>query len=400
MNRVRASARSGWPAALLLVLAVLAGAAFAQTLAQDPGARKAQEVEAERRLEQVRRQIAELATARKALDAQRGSAAAELREADQRVDEENRALAQIDGLITSQEAELLQLQTERRLLEGRLGSQREALAGLLRSAYMLGRHEQLKLLLAQDRIESLARVLAYHRYIQRGRVERIDSLLDALKELAAVVERVRAQREALVISRAQQQERVASLEAQRGERQRLVAELDTRFRDTESRLAALGRNEQDLVELLERLQDIFADIPEQLDATEPFARRRGRLTRPLQGKVLSGFGGTLPDGRPSHGWLLATQTNAPVHAVAHGRVAFADWLKGYGLIIILDHGDGYMSLYAYNDSLRREVGDWVAAGDVLAGAGSSGGQARPALYFELRRQGRPVDPRDWFAPAR
>ena len=105
----------------------------------------------------------------------------------------------------------------------------------------------------------------------------------------------------------------------------------------------------------------------------------------------------MPDGRPSPGWLLAGQSGDHVKALAPGRVAFADWLKGYGLIVILDHGDGWMSLYAQNDSLLKEAGDWVAAGEALAGVGTSGGQAQPALYLELRQNGKPVDPKGWFA---
>lgn len=380
--------------ALALAVALPAFAADAAPAQDD---RAAREAEAERQLARVRKEIAELGAARQALEGERGDAARTLREADQAVDRESRALRGIDARIGEQELELAKLETARQGLETRLGAQREALAALLRSAYALGRHEQLKLLLAQDRIESLARVLAYHRYFQRDRVSRIDSLMAELADLAAVVRQVNAQREALDASRVAQQAQLAGLEAQREERRALLAALEARFKDTDSRLKALGRDEQALVGLLERLHDIFADIPDRIDATQPFAQRRSRLTAPLKGKTLVGFGGTLPDGRTSHGWLIAAESGAPIRAVAHGRVAFADWLKGYGLIVILDHGEGWMSLYAQNDSLQREVGEWVDAGDVLASAGSSGGQTRAALYFELRRGGRPVDPRGWFS---
>lgn len=379
-------------AALALLAALLClGAALAA-----PEDRAAREAEAERRLSQVRREIAELTAARQALEGERGDAARILREADQTVDRESRALREIDTRIAEQQAELARLEDQRRALELRLGSQRQALAALLRSAYALGRHEQLKLLLAQDRIESLARVLAYHRYFQRDRISRIDALMTELAELAEVVRQVNAQRAALDQSRAAQAEQLAGLETQREERRAVLAALEARYKDASSRLQALGRDEQALVELLERLRDIFADIPDRLEAAQPFAQRRGRLTPPLAGKTLVAFGGTLPDGRGSHGWLIQADSGAAVRAVAHGRVAFADWLKGYGLILILDHGEGWMSLYAQNDSLQREVGDWVDAGDVLASAGSSGGQSGTALYFELRRGGRPVDPRGWF----
>ncbi len=397
-ERAGISPRHGARWLLVALLLVFAGGALQGVAAQTPVERAARESETQRKLDAVRKQIGELAAARNALDAERGDATRALREADQEVDRQSRALQQIDTQIQAQEAELARLESERLLLQTRLGKQREALASLLRSAYALGRHEQLKLLLAQDRIETLARVLAYHRYFQRDRVSRIDALLGELKELAQLVQQVRIQREALETSRALQQEQIAALESQRGQRRALVAELDTRFRDTDSRLKALGRDEAALAKLLEQLRDIFADIPAGLDAAQAFAQRRGRLAAPVPGRTLVGFGAKFPDGRTSQGWLLAADAGAPVRAVAHGRVAFSDWLKGYGLIVILEHGEGYMSLYAQNDSLRREVGEWVDAGDILASVGSSGGQSRPALYFELRHGGQPIDPRGWFAP--
>lgn len=390
--------RHGIRALLVALLLVLASGTLQDVKAQTPAERAARESEAERKLDAVRVQIGELVAARNALDAERGDAARALREADQEIDRQSRTLEQIDTEIEAQEAELARLEGERLALETGLGEQREALATLLRSAYALGRHEQLKVLLSQDRIETLARVLAYHRYFQRDRLHRIEGLLAELKELAQIVQQVRLQREALEASRALQQEQIAELESQRGQRRVLVAELDARFRDTDSRLKALGRDEAALTKLLEQLRDIFADIPAKLEAAQPFTQRRGRLAAAVPGKILVGFGAKLPDGRTSHGWLLAADAGVPVRAVAHGRVAFSDWLKGYGLIVILEHGEGYMSLYAQNDSLRREVGEWVDAGDVLASVGSSGGQSGPALYFELRRGGQPIDPRGWFAP--
>ena len=383
----------GWPAILLLALAA---PGFRAHPAVTPADGPDREAETQRQLDRVRRQITQLSAALQALEVERGDAGRALREADRSVDQESRVLAEIDALIEAQEARLQELEIEQENLEAGLGAQRQALATLLRSAYALGQHEQLKFLLAQDRIEALARVLAYHRYFQRGRVDQVGALMAELEELARIQQQVREQRLVLEASRTRQQERIVALEAQRAERRTLLADLEARFKDTDSRLKALGRDEQALVDLLERLQDIFADIPDQTDATRPFAQRRGHLSPPVGGKPLVGYGAQLPDGRPSQGWLLAAGAGTPVRAVAYGRVAFSDWLKGYGLIVILDHGDGYMSLYAQNDSLRREVGEWVDAGDVLADVGSSGGQASPALYFELRRDGRAIDPRGWF----
>ncbi len=373
--------------ALLLVLAGTAAAA-------GPSAREA---ETQRKLAEIRQEIAALSALRQQLDGERDSASRAVREADQLVDQESRALRLIDDEVAGQLATLAQLQARRDSLEAGLATQRESLAALLRSAYALGQHQQLKLLLAQDRLDAMARVQGYQRYFQQHRITRIETLLEELDELAQVVRQLDQHRQQLDASRAQQQQRIADLESQREERRALVAGLEQRLSDTGERLRELGRDEAALAQLLERLQDIFADIPDELDAVQPFAQRRGKLDPPLPGRTLTAFGGKLPDGRTSQGWLIAAEAGAPVRAVAHGRVAFSDWLKGYGLIVIVDHGDGYMSLYAQNDSLHRDVGDWIKAGDTLASAGSSGGRQQAALYFELRRNGRPVDPRGWFA---
>lgn len=358
--------------------------------------RAAQQAEAERRLQQLRQDIATLTNARDTLLGERDSAARALREADQTVAQESRALQQIDADVAAQEAELAQLQQRRDTLQQHLARQRQALARLLRSAYALGRHEQLKLLLAQDRIESLARVMAYHRYLQKNRVTQIQTLSTQMQALTRLQQAIIEQQARLQASRMQQQARLAELDDQRQTRRQLLTELERRFSDTGARLAALGRDEQAVSALLERLRDIFADIPKQPDAIRPFAQHKGRLPRPIAGKTLAGFGASLPDGRSSRGWLIQARSGAEIKAIAHGRVAFSDWLKGYGLIIILDHGEGWMSLYAHADSLQREAGDWVAPGEVLAHAGASGGLDEPALYFELRRHGRPLDPHGWF----
>ena len=176
-----------------------------------------------------------------------------------------------------------------------------------------------------------------------------------------------------------------------------LASLERTFTDQGARLAALGKDEKDLVALLERLRDAIADIPKVLAGAEPLSTRRGRVPWPVEGRVLQGFGTTAPDGRAVEGLLIGARAGADVQAIAHGRIAYADWLKGYGLLAIVDHGDGFMSLYAHNEALLKDVGDWVDAGDALATVGASGGRSEPGVYFELRRDGQPVDPAAWLA---
>ncbi|HEX4854779.1 murein hydrolase activator EnvC family protein [Arenimonas sp.] len=382
--------------AALLAAALLSAAPAA--FGQGAPERARQEAEAQQRLETLRKQIRQITTEQREVDAERGEATRELRAADATVSEAVRALRRTEAGIATQELELQQLEARQAELEVGLADQREALAALVRSAYALGRHEQLKLLLAQDRMSDLARVLAYHRYFQADRQQRITGLMAELRELAAVAQQITDQRQILEAARAQQQTELAALEAQRGERAGVLAALEARFKDRAARLATLGRDEKSVLRLLEQLQDAVADIPRQVDDNRPFATRRGQLGRPLAGSVLAAFGGRLPDGRPSDGLLIAGTAGAEVRAAAPGRVAYSDWLKGYGLLVILDHGDGWMSLYAFNDALLKDVGDWVRGGEPLATVGSSGGQGRPGLYFELRRNGQPQDPKPWLRP--
>jgi septal ring factor EnvC (AmiA/AmiB activator) len=381
---------------VLLAFALLLAAPLA--LAQGAPERARKEAAAEQQLEAVRAQIKAIAAEQRALEGERGEATRGLREADATVSQAVRNLRRTEASIATQEQELQLLQEKQRVLEAGLGAQREALAALVRSAYALGRHEQLKLLLAQDRMSDLARVLAYHRYFQADREQRINGLTAELRELAAVAQQVTDQQQILEAARQQQQTELTALEAQRSERATVLAALESQFKDSAARLAALGRDEKSVVRLLEQLRDAVADIPRQVEDNRPFASRRGQLGRPLAGAALAGYGGRLPDGRTSDGLLIAGTAGAEVRAAAPGRVAFSDWLTGYGLLLILDHGDGWMSLYAFNDALLKDVGDWVRAGEPLATVGSSGGQGRPALYFELRRNGQPQDPKPWLKP--
>ena len=384
---------------LALALALLATvAAPAQELDQTRAAqeRAVQEREAKQKLDAVRAEIKALTEQQRATTGERGEAARALREKELGLAAVAKDVHALDGKIAAQQDKLDQLDTQRAGLESALKSQREALAELLRSAYALGNHEELKLLLQQDDVAAISRVLAYHRYFQRAQVDHIDRLRGDLRELAEVQDSIEATTAELDQSRVARTAEGEKLEAERAGHVKLVAEIDAKLKDQGARIAALGKDEAALTDLLEKLRDVFADIPKQLEGAEPFAAARGRLAWPLQGKVVTAFGTADDSGRRSSGMLIAAKSGTAVHAVSHGRVAFADWLRGYGLMIIVDHGDGYMSLYGGNETLLKDVGDWVDAGTAIASSGASGGQKTPGLYFELRAKGQAVDPRGWL----
>lgn len=395
--------RKAW--AIVLLLAGAVSVAPAQT--PTPAQRAQRQAATQKQLAALRGQIQSLSEEQRKLEGEKNAAARELREIDGRVSQSQRRLRETEARIAAQETELARLQGRQQELERGLATQRAELAQLLRSAYAMGRHEQLKLLLEQGRMSDLARALAYHRYFQQQRKEDIGRLTQELKTLADVSEQVRATTLELQAARAQQKGELDALAGQRRERGKLVSSLDAQYRDRESRIKALGRDEKATVALLERLRRLMEQsakapvrtptTPGTRPATPNDARVPiGPLNLPLSGNVLAGFGGTMPDGHRSQGLLIAGNAGAEVRAVSAGRVAYADWLKGYGLLLILDHGNGWMTLYAFNDTLLKNVGDSVRAGEAISTVGSSGGQGRPALYFELRRNGQPQDPRSWL----
>jgi septal ring factor EnvC (AmiA/AmiB activator) len=356
----------------------------------------AQEAQAKQKLEQVRADIHKLVEEQRDTAAKRSDATSALRDADLKVSALAKSLRGIDQQLVVQQSKLDGLIERRSALDAKLKDQREALAALLRSAYAMGREEELKLLLAQDHIDDIGRMLAYYRYFEHARVHEIDGLLADLQALAQVQVDIENETAALKASRDERAAQAQQLDADREQRHQLVGELEAALKDQTARLAALGKNEKELVDLLAKLRDIFADIPKHLAGAEPFADLRGRLNWPLRGKVVERFGATVDGERSSQGMLIAAKDGSEVRAVSHGRVVYADWLRGYGLLLIVDHGEGYLSLYGYNETLLKEAGDWVDAGEVVATSGDSGGRKTAGLYFELRHDGKPLDPASWM----
>ena len=382
----------------LLLCGLLAVSAHAQESGDQHGV---QEAQTKQKLEQIRVEIHKLAEEQRSTAAKRNDATNALRDADLKIAALAKTLRNIDQQLSGQQAKLDGLLVQQSALDVKLKDQRDALAALLRSAYAMGRDEELKLLLAQDHIDDISRMLAYYRYFERARVHEIDGLLEDLQALAQLQADIERETVALKASRDERAIQAQRLDGEREQRHLLLGELDAALKDQTARLAALGKDEKALVDLLAKLRDIFADIPQHLVGAEPFADLRGRLNWPLRGKVVVRFGATAVDGeRSSQGVLIAAKDGSEVRAVSHGRVVYADWLRGYGLLLIIDHGEGYLSLYGYNETLLKEAGDWVDAGEVVATSGDSGGRKTAGLYFELRRDGKPIDPAAWMHPAK
>jgi septal ring factor EnvC (AmiA/AmiB activator) len=359
----------------------------------------AQEAQAKQKLEQVRADIRKITDAERQTSAQRGDAASALREQELKVAATAKEVRSLDQQITAQQAKMTKLQGDRDALDVKLKDQRDALAALVRSAYAMGRGEELKLLLAQDRIDDISRMLRYYHYFEKARVGKIDGLLKDLDALAQVQNAIEKETAELQSTRDQRTAQSKQLVDEREHRAKVIKELDAALKDQHSRLAALGKDEKAMLDLIAKLRDIFADIPKQLAGAEPFAQLRGRLSWPIRGSIVSDFGARENSEQTSAGLLIAAKEGSDVHAISHGRVVYADWLRGYGLLLIVDHGDGYLSLYGYNEALLKDVGDWVDAGEAIATSGDSGGRKTSGLYFELRYQGKAVDPKGWLKPS-
>ena len=418
MRRLRATAFTHVAACVAMAVALLLALPVA---AQDSR-------ETERKLEKIKSELKSVAAERRRLEGQRGDASRQLRAADERVGQSSRSLRETETRLLSGQATLTGLQQRRTAMQASLAARREQLARLLRVAYAQAGNAPLKALLAQDRVADASRLLVYHRYLQADRARRISALTQELRALDTLEREITARQAQLDSAREQQRTQLGQLETDRKARAALMARIDARYQDRSSREQALGRDVQGLEKLLRQLRVAAAREARRKAAAiaraakaarsaanaskpgtvpRPSARtplkvasapalQVGGLGWPASGALLAGFGATMPDGRSSDGLLIGAGAGSPVKAVADGAVVYAQWMTGYGLLLIVDHGNGYMSLYAHNDALLKDVGATVRRGESLGTVGSSGGQGRPALYFELRRNGAPVNPSTWL----
>jgi len=384
--------RIGW---LGLCIALLLSGCYARAAWAQPA--PGVDPEKARELEILRSQInllkATLEGQRKAEDATRDR----LRQIDLGVAERAIALIELLARIQTAQAEFDALEAQRQSLDARLEGEREQLGKLLRSAYAVGQLAQLKLALSQERVGKIGRVLAYHSYLNRGRIEAISGLRQSLAELAEVRLKVQEKRSELETLAKQEDQRSQDLVRERSQRENFLAEVGADVEHGQQRLASLEVDRQRLQLLLNQIGDVLANLPSKINQT--FANLRGSLPWPAKGKVSMAFGARDQEGRASTGISIQAEPGTAVRSVSYGRVAFADWLRGFGMLAIIDHGDGWMSLYGHCEALLKSEGEWVEAGDVIATIGASGGASEAGLHFEVRRKGLPIDPQRWLTRA-
>jgi septal ring factor EnvC (AmiA/AmiB activator) len=241
-------------------------------------------------------------------------------------------------------------------------------------------------------------MLVYFSYVSRARQAKIDTMQATLDHFAAVKDEIHLKTEALAALQVEQRRQVAELDAQREDRARNLVQLSEQLERQGGELKRLQRDEKQLQALLRSLQELLSDVPAEVGQQKPFKDLKGQLRWPARGQLAKRFGSRRgSSGLTWQGVLIEAADGTQVHAVSKGRVAFADWLRGFGLLLIIDHGDGYMSLYGHNEALYKEVGEWVDSGEVVATSGRSAGQTEAGLYFEIRHNGQPVNPLTWCA---
>ena len=304
----------------------------------------------------------------------------------------NAALEQINSDIDAGQERLSRLNAELDQLGADLRREKELLSEQVRAMHRTGRNDYLKLLLNQEDPARFGRTLAYHDYYSRARTDRIAAIGRAQERIGALRETIEAETQGLVSLRAGQQARLAQLAEHREGRQQLLARSRSFIDDQDRQLQALLQTERELGILIDRLnrrEGVF-------DGEAPFADLKGKLRWPVHGKIISRYGELKKGGKlKARGITFASAAGTEVHAVSSGTVVYADWFRNLGLLLILDHGDGYMSLYGYNEVLLKQTGDRVGRDSPIARAGDTGGQPRPGLYFEIRRGGNPLNPSLW-----
>ena len=341
----------------------------------------------------------EIGLLQKSLERSRAEHASEytrLRAVDLQIQAANLEFRTLEKQRRSHLGELAGLERQRNDYLIKLKQRHDQLAEQIRASYRLDSQSRLKLILNQDSPAQLGRMLAYYDYINRAQLVKISGLREALTTLETMQQSIDQELSRLAMVQTKQRAVMDQLDHQRKQRRTLLVALDQRIDEEESRLGELERNQQDLETLLERLTDVLADIPADLGKHLSVARQKGRIPMPVKGPVRHAFGQSRGGGLHWQGWLIAAVAGSEVSAVAYGRVAFADWLRGYDLLIIIDHGEGFMSLYGHNESLLYEAGDWVEPGEIISVVGVRTGNDQ-GLYFELRKNGKSVDPAAWLA---
>lgn len=365
-------------------LILLLGATLAPALA---GADKQED------LDRLRQRIHVLQQQMEKSSASKSEAADALRQSERAISDNNRKLRVLSQQQQKTSADLARLQIKSSRLTQKMQGLRTRLSALLYQQYLGGQREYLQLLLDNSDPDQAARDLQYYGYIMRAQAALLGELRANLAQLDALTAQARQKNEKLDSLQQSAATARQALEHERQARKQVLARISVKLKQQNREISRLQRNEKRLSRLVENL----SQLSEQ-GGSRSFDKFRGRLPMPVHSRPSNRYGARRPGGNLLwKGWFLPAHSGQPVRAVAGGRVVFADWLRGFGNLLIIDHGKGYMSLYADNETLYKQVGDVLHKGDVIATVGNSGGNDKSGLYFELRHNGKPMNPAKWVA---
>ena len=358
-------------------------------------------------LKQLRHRIEALQKELVSNEESRSEAADALRESEQAISNASRKLTELAQEQHTANNILSHLQTQSRQVKSNIEMQQLQLGDLLYRQYIGGQQEYFRLLLNQQDPNQIARELHYYSYITRARAEDINTLRANLEQLDALTRESRNKSLEIAAIQTEQAKQKKHLEQEKAEHKKLLTRISLQVEQQWREISKLKRDEERLSRLVERIGRLLAQkkrteplsnsrLPDASTDGNPFAALKGRLSLPVRGELTNRFGSPRSGGSMTwKGLLIRSPNGEEVKAIAGGRVVFADWLRGFGNLMIVDHGGSYMSLYGNNEILYKQVGDTIRSGDTIATVGNSGGNADSGLYFELRHQGKPFDPLNW-----
>ena len=394
------------------LLATLLAAALSCAQAQDARTEKKAELrELQGRIDSLRKDLAKS-------ESHRSEATDSLKETEQAISTSNRKLRELGENRAELRRDLNDLEVQSARLERQIGSQQRHIGALLYRQYLRGDNDAMKLLLSGEDPNQLARDYHYLKLLSQAKTEVVDDLRDALAEKQKLADAVRDRTEQLAENEKKQQEQRQALLAQQKQRQVVLAGIADKIKSQRKEIETLKQNEKRLSKLIDGLTRLVAKPPVRRATPKPgapsapslrndrepdasfsgeFAALRGKLRLPVRGEVTNRFGAPRSEGTHWKGLFVRAQEGSEVKSVAAGQVVFADWLRGFGNLLIIDHGDGFLTVYGNNESLFRQAGDKVKGGEAVASVGNSGGNPESGLYFELRHQGQALDPLKWVA---
>lgn len=349
----------------------------------------------EDKLKQLRDSIAELKREINSVKTNRNSLQNKLQTSEEDISELLKKIDRLKGDLASQKKQLSLLNTERAQLQQKKRSQQKHIAEEVNGAYRLGQQGNLRLLLNQQQPEKFSRQLRYYHYILDARQEKLSEFRETISRLDEIEPSILAKTKAISEQQGRLQSQHKDLSSRQAERRRTLAALNKTLASKDVQLQTKAANQKRLQKLLDEVGQTLANIKLPSNGVA-FKKRRGKLKWPSSGRIRHRYGSPRADGKLKwQGVFIRANNGRPVRSIHHGRVVFSDYLKGHGMLIIVDHGEGYMSLYAHNQTLLKDTGDWVDSNDIIAKVGNTGGLEEAGVYFEIRYKGNPTNPARW-----